>query len=116
MASRSTTFDRQLTDYFGQPRAYGHRAVGVLLTGMLWDGVAGLKEIKRQGGLAIVQDPSDAAFPQMPLSALAAMDVDACLPVAQIRDLVTHLPHLPRYHKVKPSAPRTRPVSFGDNL
>ena len=72
-------------------QCYGQRVVGVLLTGMLRDGVAGLKEIKRHGGLAIVQDPAEARFPDLPRSALAAVEVDACLPVAQIRALVTQL-------------------------
>ena len=73
---------------------YGHRAVGILLSGLLNDGVAGLKEIKRHGGLAFVQDPAEAQFPELPRNALAAVNVDACLPAAKIRDLLTQLPSL----------------------
>ena len=77
-------------------QVYGPRVVGVLLSGTSSDGVAGLKEIKRHGGLVIVQDPAEAGFPEMPRNALAKVEVDYCLPVTKIRDLMTRLPDLPR--------------------
>jgi two-component system, chemotaxis family, protein-glutamate methylesterase/glutaminase len=46
------------------------RAIGVVLTGTLGDGAAGLHTLKQCGGLTVVQDPNDAAYPQMPLNAL----------------------------------------------
>ena len=56
--------------------SYHERVIGVVLTGMLDDGAAGLWEIKRRGGIAIVQDPEEAVFPSMPLSALQDVEVD----------------------------------------
>jgi two-component system, chemotaxis family, protein-glutamate methylesterase/glutaminase len=71
--------------------AYGPRVVGVVLTGSLDDGTAGLLAIKRLGGVAIVQDPEEALYPSMPLHALEHVDVDYKLPVSEIASLVTRL-------------------------
>jgi len=60
------------------------RVIGVVLTGLLDDGTSGLQAIKRCGGLAIVQDPSDAAYAQMPRSAMQHVAVDHVLPLGEI--------------------------------
>ena len=57
-------------------RAYGPRTVGIVLTGTLDDGTAGLQSIKSRGGLALVQDPKEAMFPGMPTSAIENVAVD----------------------------------------
>jgi two-component system, chemotaxis family, protein-glutamate methylesterase/glutaminase len=72
-------------------RAYGSRAIGVVLTGALDDGTAGLLAIKQCGGLAIVQDPAEALFSGMPGSALKYVEVDYCVPLAQIGPLLGRL-------------------------
>jgi chemotaxis response regulator CheB len=61
-----------------------NRVIGVLLTGMLSDGVAGLLAIRDAGGATIVQDPAQAAFPDLPTNALLAMRPDHVLPIDSI--------------------------------
>lgn len=77
-------------------RSYSTRVVGVVLTGNLDDGTAGLAAIKKCGGVAVVQDPRDADYPGMPKSAIANVDVDHVLPVAAIGDLLDRLLYEPR--------------------
>jgi two-component system chemotaxis response regulator CheB len=60
------------------------RVIGVLLTGLLNDGTSGLQAIKRCGGLALVQDPSDAAYAEMPRSAIRHGAIDRVLPLEDI--------------------------------
>jgi two-component system chemotaxis response regulator CheB len=73
-------------------RHYGSRVIGVILTGMLDDGVAGLLTIKRLGGLAVVQDPADALYPDMPRNALNRVkEVDYLVPLVEIGPLLTKL-------------------------
>ena len=68
--------------------AYGPRAVGVVLSGMLNDGASGLAAIKACGGTAIVQHPLDAHADQMPLSALETVNVDSVVPASEIGQLL----------------------------
>jgi two-component system, chemotaxis family, protein-glutamate methylesterase/glutaminase len=69
----------------------GRRAIGVILTGQLSDGAAGLYEIKRRGGVAVVQDPNEAEAPGMPQAALRCVDVDHCVGVASMPQLLSEL-------------------------
>lgn len=71
--------------------AFGPRLIGVLLSGYLDDGTAGLAAIKQCGGIAVVQDPSDALVPNMPRNALAQVGVDYSLAAAEIAPLLVRL-------------------------
>jgi two-component system chemotaxis response regulator CheB len=75
--------------------AYGPRVIGVVLTGSLDDGAAGLAEIKRRGGLAVVQDPEEAQCPGMPRSAMSAVQVDGCAPIAELGPMLARLARTP---------------------
>src|SRR4051812_19665488 len=70
---------------------YRGRVAGVVLSGALDDGVAGLAEIKRCGGIAIVQAPETAQFPDMPSNAISHVDVDHVVPVGEIGTLIARL-------------------------
>ena len=70
---------------------YGPRAIGVVLSGALDDGTAGLWTIKLRGGTAIVQEPDEAAVPGMPLNALRSVDVDYRATLSEIASLLARL-------------------------
>ncbi|MGB9178624.1 MAG: chemotaxis protein CheB [Pyrinomonadaceae bacterium] len=76
-------------------QVYGPRVIGVILTGNLDDGTAGLWAIKQLGGTAIVQDPQDALAPSMPRSAMRQVKVNHCLPLAEIAPLLVRLTSSP---------------------
>lgn len=69
----------------------GPRSIGIVLTGYLNDGASGLHAIKRCGGIAVVQDPADAAVPDMPQNALRLVAADHVVPLAAIPELVCRL-------------------------
>jgi two-component system chemotaxis response regulator CheB len=70
---------------------HGPRVIGVLLSGLLSDGSAGLNAIKRCGGMAVVQDPADAISDEMPRRAMEATTVDLCVPGAAMGDVLSDL-------------------------
>jgi two-component system chemotaxis response regulator CheB len=69
----------------------GGRTIGVLLTGMMDDGVAGLRAIQESGGYTIVQDPTDAEFPELPRRALEALQPDRVATANAIGALLVRL-------------------------
>src|SRR5262249_33279375 len=75
--------------------AYGPGVIGVVLTGSLDCGTAGLMSIKARGGIAVVQDPRDAQIPEMPQSAVAHLQVDHVVPLREIAPLLGELVRRP---------------------
>lgn len=71
--------------------AYGPRVIGVVLSGSLDDGTAGLWEIKQRGGTTIVQDPMDAQFADMPRNALTNVPIDYVTPSRGMASLLIGL-------------------------
>jgi two-component system, chemotaxis family, protein-glutamate methylesterase/glutaminase len=72
-------------------RSYGPRVIGVLLSGALDDGSAGLHAIKAAGGLTVVQDPARCAYPGMPSSAMQYVAIDHVVPPEQLGALLVRL-------------------------
>lgn len=71
--------------------AYGNQVIGIILSGALDDGTAGLWTIRHCNGVAIVQDPGDAEVPSMPENALREVAVDYVVPVSEMADLLVRL-------------------------
>jgi two-component system chemotaxis response regulator CheB len=72
-------------------RAYGRRVVGVVLSGNLDDGTAGLLAIKGRGGVTVVQDPDEALFSGMPRSAVENVEPAHVLPLGMIGPMLRDL-------------------------
>ena len=70
---------------------YDERVIGVLLSGLLDDGAAGIWEIANRGGTTIVQNPEDAAYSSMPLNALRDASVDHVVSGQEIGPLLIRL-------------------------
>ena len=76
-------------------QVYGPATIGVILSGNLDDGSAGLWTIKQLGGVAVAQDPDDALYPGMPRHAIEHVNVDHVLPASEIGPLLTRLTETP---------------------
>lgn len=89
-------------------RMYGARVIGVILTGTLDDGTAGIAAVREAGGVTIVQDPDEAFAPGMPRSAIASGKVDHVVPLRDIAMLIGAL--------VEEDAPSRLPTSQHPHL
>lgn len=69
-------------------QSFGKKCIGIVLSGALDDGAAGLQAIKASGGFALVQEPREAMFNGMPTAALRAVVPDAVAPVADMAEIV----------------------------
>ena len=74
--------------------AYGHRAVGVVLTGANADGAEGLLRIASSGGMAVIQDPASAEVKTMPVAALRAVPTARVFPLERIARFLGTLPSI----------------------
>jgi two-component system chemotaxis response regulator CheB len=97
--------------------SYGPRVIGVVLTGALDDGTAGLMVVHAHGGKAIVQDPETALFSSMPASALEQVPTAQVLSLQEIADRLVRLVNeeLPREsHKDYPDPQTVREVRIAE--
>ena len=71
--------------------AFDGYTIGIILTGLLDDGTSGMSAIKRCGGTSIVQDPNEAEYPDMPLSVMKEIEVDYCVPLAEMGGIISEI-------------------------
>ncbi len=93
-------------------RAHGRGVIGVVLTGNLDDGTDGLWTVKRQGGIAIAQDPDDAVVPSMPRSAIRHVAVDHVVPLAALGPLLVTLAATPLSHPSRRQIPASLEIEM----
>lgn len=98
--------------------AVRENAIGVILSGTLDDGTAGLIAIKQCGGLAVVQDPADALYPGMPQSAIENAEVDHVAPITEIGALLGRLVRdaSPKPKRTEESRARTHDLRLETNM
>jgi two-component system chemotaxis response regulator CheB len=89
--------------------SYDSHVIGIILSGLMDDGTSGMLAIKRSGGVCIVQEPSEALYPDMPNSVLNQVEVDYQVSIADmgyiIKDNLTkppsHIKQIPRDVKIE---------------
>ena len=86
--AKSMAIDRFLMSLAENRR---ERVIGVVLSGADGDGTLGMKAIKSEGGFTLVQLPSSAGHPDMPLHAIAAGVVDRQLMVEEMPDAIVQI-------------------------
>ena len=89
---------------------HGKRVIGIVMTGNMADGTHGLMVIKHAGGVAVVQDPNEAAVPMMPINAIQHVNVDYVLPTKEIGSVIEELVMDSQPQGPKPGKPRGRPA------
>jgi two-component system CheB/CheR fusion protein len=92
--SSVTSFEerRAPIDIFFRTLAVSHdsRAVCVVMSGSGSDGTMGLRRVKEYNGLVVVQDPTEAAFGEMPRNCIATGLVDFVVPAAEMPGRILH--------------------------
>ena len=96
---------------------YGKSVIAVVLSGNLDDGTSGLLEVKRQGGITIIQDPDDALYPGMPSSALQEVpDVHYVLPAKAIGETIAGIVSSTRPHSITVAQHVEPDIAIGGDL
>lgn len=75
--------------------SHGIKVIGIVLSGTLRDGTAGVRHIASTGGATVVQEPDEAECSGMPLSAIAGMHIQHRLPLREIAELIAAIPAIP---------------------
>ena len=89
---RENQFRPSIDPLFRSAAAFhGSRVVGVMLTGLMSDGVLGMEAVHRCGGVVVVQDPADAEYPDLPRNVIKQVGADYIASVAEMGSLLDQL-------------------------
>ncbi len=107
---------RHPIDFFFRTLAedQGENAIVIILSGTGTEGTLGLKAIKGEGGLVIVQDPNTAKYDGMPRSAIATDMVDYVLPAERIPEMLLKYVRHPQTKLLR--KPKSLPDNFPDAM
>jgi two-component system, chemotaxis family, protein-glutamate methylesterase/glutaminase len=94
--------------------AFGARVIGVVLSGDMDDGTAGLWAVKNRGGITIVQDPAEALYPSMPRHALQNVAIDYVVGIRAMIDLLISLTREPL--ALEGTAPMTKAIEIENRI
>jgi two-component system, chemotaxis family, protein-glutamate methylesterase/glutaminase len=93
---RENQFRPSIDPLFRSAAAFhGSRVVGVMLTGLMSDGAAGMDAIRRSGGVLVVQDPAEAEYPDLPRNIIRQIGADHIVTLAEMGSLFEELAHSP---------------------
>jgi two-component system chemotaxis response regulator CheB len=95
-------------------RWHGKRVTGVVLSGSLDDGTAGLYAVKQAGGTTVVQDPTDAMYPSMPQSAIDAVPIDHVAKLSELGTLLVSLAERPVEVGSAPGRPSEKEIRVAE--
>jgi two-component system chemotaxis response regulator CheB len=84
--------------------SFGQATIGIVLTGFLNDGTAGMWAIKQSGGHCLVQDPNEAEYPDMPLSVIETMEADHCVPLNAMGNILKKITEKKPVKTIEPPA------------
>jgi two-component system chemotaxis response regulator CheB len=96
--------------------AYGSQVIGVILSGYLDDGTAGMVAIQRCGGVTVVLDPADTLYGDMSKSVLSRINVDHKLRLAEIGSMLNRLAAEPAQDDIEIPEEVIREAQFAERV
>jgi two-component system, chemotaxis family, protein-glutamate methylesterase/glutaminase len=95
---------------------FNSRVIGIILSGLMDDGVAGMAAIKMCGGVCVVQDPSEAQYPALPLETISKVKVDHVVRTASMNELILKAANASKKKKASIPAELKEEVTIAQNM
>jgi two-component system chemotaxis response regulator CheB len=95
---------------------FNSRVIGIILSGLMDDGVAGMQAIKNCGGICIVQDPSEAQYPALPLAAISKINADYIVRASSMDQIILKAAKKPNKKKITIPTELKEEVAIAQNM